>query len=493
MSTRLCIAALAVVMATAANAQEEQTDPYAELGLLDESSPVADESSATAEESSATAEEEEAAPREITKQDILLEHARFVSYIDEQNYDQADISAKRVIEMAIRLHGPQSHETAKALSNLGVVQNSTEQYNAAIQNFTSSIEILEILEDRLNSQLVNPLKGLGAAQMGIGRPDLARQTYDRATHITHVNEGPHNAEQVEILESLAEASVRMGDVDSAKGVLDRIHILNVRHFSDDVLGLLPSLMRRASWQHRAGYYNDERATYRRAIRIIEDSAGKNDPLLVDPLIRLAESFYYFEPLGPDSQRYAGSSTGEVYLRRANRIAEGAKDLPWLELITTRLALADYYMFSSEFGRAKNLYEEIWDDLSSEEDRHDMREELLGDPRPIFEQALPLATSAAAGVSRRDGEIQTGVVNVYYVVTTRGRARVEKTTTEPAEFTDMQRMVEREVRRRVYRPTINEGKTAVSGPLVFRHEFKYSKSELEDIRARDESQAAASEQ
>ena len=285
----------------------------------------------------------------------------------------------------------------------------------------------------------------------------------------------------------------MGDDDSARDVIYRSHLLNVRHVSDYVMGLLPSLMRRASWQHRAGYYHDERATYRRAIRIIEDAAGKEDPRLVDPLIRLGESFYFFEPMGPDSHRYTSSSSGEVYLRRANRIAERNKDFPWLELATTKLALADYYIFSSEFSRAKNLYEEVWNDLSSDDTRLDMRNELLGDPRPIFEQTLPPATDAAAGVSRRDGEIQTGVVNVYYVVTGRGRARVEKTTTEPAEFTDMQRMVEREVRRRMYRPTINEGTVVVSGPLVFRHEFTYSRSELEDLRAKNESAAAASEQ
>ncbi len=294
---------------------------------------------------------------------------------------------------------------------------------------------------------------------------------------------------------MAESSVRMGDIDSAKDILDRIHILNVRHFADDALGLLPSLMRRASWQHRAGYYNDERATYRRAIRIIEDSAGKNDPRLVDPLVRLGESFYFFEPVSAESARFAGSSTGEIYLKRATRIAERAEDFPWLELATTRLALADFYINSYEQRRAKKIYEEVWLDLSADEARIEMRDELLGEPRPIWEQALPPATNGAAGRAVGDGEIQTGVVNVYYMVSQRGRARVEKTTIEPGEFTNMARFVEREVKRRTYRPMFSEGTVADSGPLIFRHEFRYSKSELDDILATDESdeqQTAASE-
>ena len=474
--TRFGISILVIALAAPAHAQD-QADPFAELGLIDESSPVADETAAN--------EENEARARDpgepVSEEDVLREHARFVRLLQEQNYDAADIAAKRVIEMSIRVFGPQTHETAKALNNLGVVQNNSQQYDAAAQNFSAAIEILEILEDRLNSQLVNPLVGLGQAQLGTGRPDLARDTYSRATHITHVNEGPHNVEQVEILESLAEAFVRMGDVDSARDVLDRIHILNVRHFSDDAMGLLPSLMRRASWQHRAGYYNDERATYRRAIRIIEDSAGKDDPRLVDPLVKLGKSFYYYEPLPQDVPRYVGSATGESYLRRANRIAERAEDFPWLEHATTKLALADYYVFSESYSRAKNIYEEVWNELTIDETRLDMRNELLGEPRPIWTETLPPYTNDAAGATRRDGEIRTGVVTIIYDVTQRGRARIMEVKTEPAEFTDIENMVEREVRRRVYRPKIVDGQTRESEPQIFTHEFNYTRSEFEELR------------
>jgi tetratricopeptide (TPR) repeat protein len=472
---RSSIAAISLVLASAAFAQD-QTDPFAELGLIDEPS-IADEEAMGSDEEMAAEEPE----RPLTEADVLREHARFVRLLEEQNYDAADIAAKRVIEMSIKIFGPQSHETAKALNNLGVVQNNSQQYEAAVQNFTAAIEILEILEDRLNSQLINPLKGLGAAQLGAGRPDLAQHAYSRATHITHVNEGPHNIEQVEILESLAEAYMRMGDVDEARDVADRVHILQVRHFSHDPMSLLPSLMRRASWQHRSGYYNDERATYRRAIRIIEDSVGKEDPRLVDPLVKLGKSFYYYEPLPQNQPRYVGTATGESYLKRAMRIAERSEDFPWLELATTKLALADFYVFAESYARAKNAYEEVWNELSIDDDRLELRDELLGEPRPIWTETLPAYTKGAVGVMRKDGEIRTGTVTVIYDVTSRGRARIHEIRTEPAEFTDIENMVEREVRRRVYRPAIVDGDTAVSSRQVFRHEFSYSRSELEELR------------
>jgi len=473
---RSSLIVLSAALSAAAFAQE-QTDPFAELGLMDESSPVAEEE-APAQQDKPDAAESDGAP---TEEDVLAEYARFISLLEDQNYDAADIAAKRVIEMSIRIYGPQSHETAKALNNLGVVQNNSQQFEAAIQNFTSAIEILEIIEDRLNSELINPLKGLGAAQLGAGRPDLASNAYARAKHITHVNEGPHNVEQVEILEALAEAYIRMGDVEAARDTLDRIHFLNVRHFSDDALGLLPSLMQRASWQHRAGYYNDERATYRRAIRIIEDSAGRDDVRLIDPLVQLGRSFYYYDPLPGDSPRYTGGGGAEMYLKRAHRIAEQAEGLPWLELATTKLALADYYVAVDSYSRANRLYAEVWNELSNGEERLEIRNELLGQPQPIWTEPLPPYTDDAAGAKQRREVTGSGTVTVIYDVTSRGRARILETKTEPEEFADMQKMVERIVGRRAYRPAIVDGETTDSDPQIYAHKFSYTRAELEAMR------------
>jgi tetratricopeptide (TPR) repeat protein len=477
--------AIALTLCTLAYG-EEQTDPYAELGLVEDDA-VVEEPASPDDEIETALEESQRLP---TEDDLLREHARFIALLEEQNYDAADVAAKRVIEMSIKIYGPQSQETAKALINLAVVQNANQQYEAAVQNFTSSIEIIEALEDRLNEQLVNPLKGLGTAQLGAGRPDLAAKAFGRATHITHVNEGPHNIEQVEILESLAEANVRLGDVEEARDVLDRIHMLNVRHFSDDALGLLPSLMRRASWQHRAGYYNDERATYRRAIRIIEDAAGKDDPRLVDPLIRLGESFYYFDSMASSSPQYFSGASGETYLKRATRIAERGDEIPWLERATTKLALADFYIYMESYSRAKHIYEEVWEDLSTDEERMGMRDELMGRPQPVWTETLPTSTDGVTDPNRRDGEVRTGVVTVSFDVTTRGRARVRESQVEPPEFADMAHLVEREVRRRIYRPAIVEGDITESEPQVFTHEFKYSRSEWEAMREQASAQTAA---
>ncbi len=415
----------------------------------------------------------------LTEDQIFREFDNFQRFLADKNFDEADVSAKKVVEMAIRFYGPQTHETARALNNLAIVQHQNQQYDAAIQNFSSAIEILEALEDRLNASLVNPLKGLGAAQLSQGRPDLATRTFQRATHITHVNEGPHNIEQVEILESLAEATVRMGELADAREVLDRIHMLNVRHFKGDALGLLPSLMRRGEWQHRAGYYNDERATYRRAIRIIETTAGKEDPRLIPPLLKLGESYYYdvfYQSPGPVSV-----ATGETYFKRAVRIAESSQDLPWLELANTRLALADYFSYKEAHNRARKIYKQVWDSLSSDEDRLEMRRELLEVPITLQSGQLPLYAGGPSSAPREPGSFLKGTIRVDFTVSTRGRVRSIRTEANPHEFTDMQRMVHREIRRRMYRPQFVNGAPVESENQVFVHEFYYRQEQLDDLK------------
>ena len=100
-------------------------------------------------------------------------------------------------------------------------------------------------------------------------------------------------------------------------------------------------MRRADWQHRARYFNDERATYRRAIRIVESKLGKEDPMLILPLKKLGESFYYVDLTQSSPQQQGLVATGEMYFKRAVRIAEKSPDVDWTELADTKLALADY--------------------------------------------------------------------------------------------------------------------------------------------------------
>jgi tetratricopeptide (TPR) repeat protein len=459
------------LLALSAVAFAQQEDTPETVGPAAQVAPLADQAPVTGElEDDGT----------LTEDRLLQEFERYRRLVDEGAMDAADTSAKRIVAMTIRIFGAESLETSKALNNLAIVQSRSGQYGAAIQNFERAVEIIEDVEDRLNAQLVNPLKGLGAAQLNSGRPDLAVQAYDRARHITHVNEGPHNIDQVEILESLAEATLRAGNADGARDVLDRIHILNVRHFENNELGLLPSLMRRGSWQHRAGYYNDERATYRRVISIIEARLGKDDPTLIQPLRKLGESFYSIDLNDPNAYRGMVPS-GEMYFKRAVRIAEQSPQLPWSEYVETQLALADFYTYAESYKRARKIYIDMWNYLSTDAERLNARVRMLEKPQALRERSFPPFISEGAAKNVGKDELLTGVIRVDYTVSPRGRVRHLRTEAKPPEFTDMQRMVHREMRRRVFRPMMAEGEIQTSDNLVIEHSFLYRQSDLDALR------------
>ncbi len=486
MSVRTVIYTTLISVCTAGLDCRAQTQD-ADATPLDQVVPVAD-----------PAEQAEAAtidPEMSDEERLLLEFERYKNLMDQEVYDEADTAAKRVVQLAIQLKGPASMDTARALTNLGIVQHRSGDYEAAQQNFESAVEIIEDQQDRLDEALVNPLKGLGAAQLEAGLPVKAANSFQRAVHITHVNEGPHNLDQVEILESLAETNLRLGALDRAKQINDQIYAISVKHYDDTAESLVPALMRRAAWQHRAGFINDERATYRRVIRIIESASGKDDLSLIEPLTKLGHSFFFVDVSGAEGYGQQSVATGEIYFRRALRIAEDNPDADWQTVADTRIALGDYYMFEGNHARARKIYATAWHWLSEDESRIEFREEALGQPVPLRQGMLPQYagdTDLGDSVASED-DLRRGKITVTFSISARGRvSNLKIVEAEPPEFEEIQHGVQRELRRRLYRPRFEDAQAVSSPNNVLSHSFFYRQSELDAIRSPSDA-AEATEQ
>ncbi len=458
----------------------------AQENIVDADQPVPDEVVVPVSEQDLEASSDEA-PVMDDEALMVTEFVRFKELVENGAYDEADTVAKRIIELAIKTKGAQSTDMAKALTNLAIVQHRTQQYDAAVQNYQSAIEIIEDAEDRLNEQLVNPLKGLAAAQLENGRPDLASSTYRRAVHVTHVNEGPHNLEQIDLLENLAEVHLRMGDLDAAKQVQDTIYAINIRAYDVDSLELVPALMRRAKWQHRAGFVYDERATYRRAIRIIEEQQGQDSLALVEPLVLLGRSFFFPDTSGATSYQPSGLASGEVYFKRALRIAAESPDSTWKTVADATLALGDYYMYGNNPQRARQVYRGAWDLLSEsagQEDKLAVRRSELEETVILKQLPFPefVGETNPVGVQDADNPVLQGTVTMSYGISTRGRVKdLKLIETEPPEFTGMQQLVLRELRRRIFRPRFENGDPVDTPAQVLVHTFYYRQSDLDQRR------------
>ncbi|HWM27039.1 MAG TPA: tetratricopeptide repeat protein [Woeseiaceae bacterium] len=452
-------------------------DEHYEVSPGDDDYPVGiDDPDAGAE----TATLEEESPQEQLQRYFML----YKAALENKAYLEADTLAKRVVELSIELFGVNSVDSARALTNLGIAQHQNDNYEAAILNYNAAIDIIERVEDRLNSNLVNPLKGRGAAELASGQPDQAVESFERAVHISHVNEGPHNLEQVEILESLAETFLSVGELDEVEDIQAHIFSLEARDVQLDSLDAIPALERQARWQHRLQFFEKERYTWRKIIEIIEERRSEDDLSLIAPLTDLGKSYLYVGEPSMAFHQPSSVSSGEIYLKRALRIAESNPEATWKTKEETMLALGDFYILSGKPGRAEKIYSETWQLLSGDEeklkDRHDHLETLVR-----LVDAQPPMYVGIDGEVRSDlpgDTYQTGKIVYDYSVSSRGLTTgIDMVEAEPAGFEDMERAVLNNLRAMMHRPRLVEGSAVQTDDLVYTHKFFYRESDLVEMQ------------
>ncbi len=400
--------------------------------------------------------------------------------LENEDYLEADTLAKRVVELSIKLNGLDSHDSAKAITNLGIAQHKNGDFESALRNFIASIDIVERIDDNLSEALINPLQGLAASQASVGRPDLARLAYQRAVHVSHVNDGPHNREQIDILESLAELHISQSDFTEAGSIQDHIFAIQSRNLDPLSTDLIPALERKALWLHRLQRYDQERSIWREIIKITQHHYGKEGLELIAPLSSLGRTYLFANPNDFEFQPDVSAKSGDGYLRRANRIAERHPDSDWEIVKDTLLQLADYYQLSNRPSKASKSYREVWD-LLSQEDSGKLRARLDHlEKVKILKLVFPPKYYNSV---RKDSEPQpnnfaTGTTSFSLTVTASGRVtNVKHIETQPQELENFSTNVSRSLRRIIYRPRMEEGKMVRTEEVFYTHEFFYRPSDL----------------
>lgn len=404
-----------------------------------------------------------------------------------EDYLEADTLAKRVVELSIKVYGLDSHDSAKAITNLGIAQHNNGDFDSAMRNFIASIEIVERIDDNLSPALINPLQGLAASQAAAGRPDLARMSYRRAVHVSQVNEGPHNPDQVKILDSMAELHISQGDFEEAIDIQEHIYSIQSRKIDPESLDIIPALAKRAQWQHRLQRYNRERITWRQIINIVEDHYGKLSLELIPPLTKLGKSYLYVNPVEYEYGPAVSVGSGETYLRRALKIAESHPDSNWVYVKDSLLALVDYYLLSGRPNRASSSLGQTWNFLSEGDDPERLRargEDL--EQAVLLQKVFP--PKYYNSLREDDGQqvpesFQTGTISFGYAVSATGSiSSIVHLETQPREIVDFHEVVGRSMRRMKYRPRMQDGRIVFTRDLVFTHDFYYRPSDLPDTAA-----------
>lgn len=418
--------------------------------------------------------------RESKSEELRRLFSLYRDSLDNKSYLEADTLAKRIVELSIQLNGLDSHDSAKAITNLAIAQHNNRDFESALRNFTASIDIIERIDDRLSEALINPLRGLAATQAATGRADLARESFQRAVHVSHVNEGPHNKHQVETLESMAELYLSTGDFEEALDIQENIYSIQARKIDPKSMDILPALKKQANWQHRLRMYHRERVSWRRIIDIIEENHGKESMLLIPPLTNLGKSYLFVTPAEYEFQPDSSVASGETYLRRANRIADASPESDWETVEATLLALGDYYILSGRPNRASKIYEETWDLLSVDDERKKNRLKHLERVNVLQEVYPPKYYNSEREETGqpKPENFETGVMSFSFTVSSTGRInQIKHLETLPPGIDDFTDTVARNMRHLVYRPRVEERSLVNTTDNIYTHEFFYRPSDL----------------
>ena len=166
----------------------------------------------------------------------------------------------------------------------------------------------------------------------------------------------------------------------------------------------------------------------------------------------------------------------------------------LTLAKAKLAIGDYYNFRSELNRARRAYRDAWELLSVEDDRLATRKTALEVLTALNVNPIPRYVGNATHTDRQleDDSLREGHIIVSYDVSTRGRVSALKIVeATPTEFDSMRRLVQREMRTRIFRPRYEDAEPVESTNEVFTHTFFYLQGDLQKLREEAAAEADAS--
>jgi len=152
-------------------------------------------------------------------------------------------------------------------------------------------------------------------------------------------------------------------------------------------------------------------------------------------------------------------------------------------------LGDYYMIGGNDQRARKLYKRTWGLLSEDDARLDYRRVQLERLVPLRERPIPRYVESPNELANSDPETRflQGIITVTYDISIRGRpTNLKIIEAAPADFSDMQRSVQREVRTRIYRPQFVESGPIITDNHILVHKFYYRQADLDTIRNTSES-------
>lgn len=407
-------------------------------------------------------------------------YTAFAEALATESFTEAEMAAKRSVELVDDAAAGAATERARTLHNLAIVQQFLGENESAKQNYSAVLNMYASAHDNLSTDLILPLRGLAIAHLDTGDSLAALQAMDRAQHVSNVNFGPHSLRQLPILDAKMQLHLDNDDVKSGLKVLDRIFQLYTRKYPRNSEELLPGLYQKAEIYGGLKMYGEEYRAWRSILEIKENHLPENDLALVEPHVRIAE--VHVRDLRKTGYRHVTTSPAERHLKEALRIAENNPEGDWEMRKDCLLSLADFYTLFDMKGRARRYYAQAWDLLSSDESYIAARHKEFSSPVPLARPSVERYAKFEYHADRHDigeDDFVDGEMTLAFTVDERGRTKDFRIVqANPEDFTQMEIRARNLVDDFVYRPRYVAGEPVVTGELQHKIEFFYLPSEYQ---------------
>ncbi|MEX2247121.1 MAG: FxSxx-COOH system tetratricopeptide repeat protein, partial [Dehalococcoidia bacterium] len=192
-------------------------------------------------------------------------------------YESARLLHERGLHIAERVYGPDHHEVATDLNNLGLVLKALGNLLAARDHLERALAISEPALGPDHPDVANSLINLGAVLHDLGDLPGARKLHERALAILERALGPDHLDVANSLSNLGTVLGDLGDLPAARVHHERALAIFEKALGSDHPGVATSLSNLGSVLQNLGDLPAAREHYDRALGIHERALGPDHP------------------------------------------------------------------------------------------------------------------------------------------------------------------------------------------------------------------------
>ena len=391
--------------------------------------------------------------------------------------EEASLAAEALLTGFRQEYGSDSTLLATPSLYLGLLQLDIGETYSALSHLDRAAKLIERQYGRFDQRLIPPLRGLAIAHIETGRSSSATAALRRAQHLTHRHMGVYNTDQLPILDML----LTVGGPSSRGEMVDTLSSFNLKvheeAFGKDDPRIVPALMRMAEHLANKGARKRPRSYFvllggsadfvaqshafreslrhsERALEILEQHYGKDDPKIIEVLRMIAET---------KLKRGLGKGDAVAAIQRAHDIVAANAGSDVSDVAYAKVELADLYTLWDDH-RAAKAYRDAWEAIPESEQYDALRYELFGEPKQLSTDRFELALRERPWRKGRINYLELG-----YVVRADGRAR---------RFTTIDGNVPSQIKERLrgrlgqarFRPRVVDGEVVETADLTIRREF-----------------------